>query len=137
MQSIFFVVVMLLTFVLIIISILSHPHFFIPGLKPFFLQILSTIAFPFFFRTDSRNSPDCLSILLSISVFSFSVFFPLLVVRSHGGIVSYLQRETQVSSSSKMTASSWVMTHDSCELAVYEQQPTCRCNYSVTCDDGH
>ena len=74
-QSIFYVVVMLLTFILIIISILSHPHFFIPGLKPFFLQILSTIAFPFFFRTDSRNSPDCLSILLSISVFSFSVFF--------------------------------------------------------------
>jgi len=34
-----------------------------------FLQILPTAAFLFFFRTDSTNSPDCLPILLSMSVF--------------------------------------------------------------------
>ena len=41
-----------------------------------FLQILPTIVFLFFFRTDSTDFPDCLLILLSISVFllfSFSV----------------------------------------------------------------
>ena len=36
-----------------------------------FLQILPTIAYIFFFRTDSADSPDCLPILLSISVFTF------------------------------------------------------------------
>ena len=44
-----------------------------------FLQILPTLAFLFFFRTDSTDSPDCLRILLSISVFhyffSVSTFF--------------------------------------------------------------
>ena len=44
------------------------------ALSCLFLQILSTVAFLFFFRTDSTDSPDCLPILLSISVF-FS-FFP-------------------------------------------------------------
>ena len=34
-----------------------------------FLQIRPTAAFLFFFRTDSTDSPDCISILLSISVF--------------------------------------------------------------------
>ena len=51
-----------------------HPsplHSFIPGLKPSFSAILSTVAFLFFFRTDSTDSPDCLPILLSISVFTF------------------------------------------------------------------
>ena len=33
------------------------------------LQILPTVAFLFFFRTDSMDSPDCLPILLSISLF--------------------------------------------------------------------
>jgi len=40
-------------------------------------QILPTVAFLFFFRTDSTDSPDCLPILLSIAVFllfTFSVF---------------------------------------------------------------
>jgi len=77
---------MLLTFILIIISIPLGgliPHCFIPGLKPFFLQILPTVAFFVFFRTDSTNFPDCLPIVLSISVFflllSFPVFHFLLV----------------------------------------------------------
>jgi len=46
------------------------------------LQILPTEAFLFFFGTDSSDSPDCLPILLSISVFllfSFSVFHFLVV----------------------------------------------------------
>jgi len=45
-----------------------------------FLQILPTLAFLFFFRTDSTDSPDGLPILLSVSVFYFSVFLlsPLL-----------------------------------------------------------
>jgi len=52
-----YTVVMLLTFILIIISITS------PLTLPFqaynlpFLQILLTVAFPFFFRTDSTDSP--------------------------------------------------------------------------------
>jgi len=64
-------VVMLLTVIglLIISSIPSPHHSFIPGLKPSFLQILPTAAFLFFFRTDYMNSPDCLLLLLSISVF--------------------------------------------------------------------
>ena len=40
-----------------------------------FLQIIPTVAFLFFFRTDSMDSPDCLPTLLSISVFYFLVFF--------------------------------------------------------------
>ena len=49
-----------------------------------FLQIIPTITFLFFFRTDSTDSPDCLPILLSISVFHFLVFsvFHVLVVNS-------------------------------------------------------
>jgi len=59
------------------ITVPSPPHSFIPRLKPSFLQILPTVAFLFFFGTDCTDSPDCLPILLSISVllFSFSVFF--------------------------------------------------------------
>jgi len=56
---------------LIIISISLPPHSFIPGLKLPFLQILLTVAYLFFFRTDSTDSPDCLPILLSISGFFF------------------------------------------------------------------
>jgi len=58
------VCVMLLTFILIIISIPSPPHCFIPGLNLPFLQILFIIAF-LFFRTDYTDSQDCLLILLS------------------------------------------------------------------------
>ena len=65
-------VVILLTFVLII-GILSPLCSFIPGLKPSFLQILPTVAFLFFFRTDYMDFTDCLLLLLSISVFYFSV----------------------------------------------------------------
>jgi len=35
-----------------------------------FLQILPIAVFLFFFRTDSTDSPDCLPILLSLSVFA-------------------------------------------------------------------
>ena len=49
-------------------------HSFIPGLKPSFLQILPIVAFLFFFRTGYLDFTDCLLLLLSISVFYFSVF---------------------------------------------------------------
>ena len=39
-----------------------------------FLQILVIVAFLFFSRTDSTDSPDCLPILLSVSVFYFLIF---------------------------------------------------------------
>ena len=50
-----------------------HPppfHSFIPGFKKlsFFLP---TVAFPFFLRTGSTDSPDCLPTLVSISVLYF------------------------------------------------------------------
>ena len=51
-----------------------HPpplHSFVPGLKPFFLQILPTIAFLFFFRTHATHSLHYLPILLNISAFTF------------------------------------------------------------------
>ena len=51
------------------------PHSFIAGLNPSFLQILPTVAFLFFFGTDSTDSLDCLPILLSMPVFLFSFFF--------------------------------------------------------------
>jgi len=47
----------------------SPLHAFIPDVP--FLQILPTVAFLLFFRTDSMDHPDCLPILLSISVFTF------------------------------------------------------------------
>jgi len=46
------------------------PYYFIPGVGRPFLQILGTVAF-FIFRTDSVDSPDCLLILLNISVFFY------------------------------------------------------------------
>jgi len=48
--------------------------FIIPSLFPF-LQIRPTVAFLFFSWTDSTDSPDCLLILLSISVFLLFSFF--------------------------------------------------------------
>jgi len=65
-----YTVVMLLTFILIII--LNLP----------FLQVLPSVAFLFFFRTEYMVSLDCLLILLSISIFNFflvSSFLYLLV----------------------------------------------------------
>ena len=77
---------MLLSFILIIISIPSPPHSFIPGLNLPFLQILPTVLVASFssFGTDSTDSPDCLPIPMSISVFfTFLVFrFQFLVVDS-------------------------------------------------------
>jgi len=72
-------VVMLLTLIIFTISrpIPSPPHSFITGLDVPFLLILPTVAFLFFVKTDSTDSPDCLPILLSISVFHFLVFFLL------------------------------------------------------------
>ena len=72
---------MLLTFILIIISIQS-PLTLLFQLP--FLQILPTVAILFFFRTDYTDSPDCLAILLSLSVFYFLVFmfYHFLVVGS-------------------------------------------------------
>ena len=75
---------MLPTFILIVISIPSPPHSFIPGLNLPFLQILTIIAF-LFFGADSTDSVDCLPTLVRISVFllfSFSVFLHFLVVGS-------------------------------------------------------
>jgi len=43
---------MLLTFILIIISIPSHPHFFIPGLKPSFSANPSHRSLPFLLLRD-------------------------------------------------------------------------------------
>ena len=39
-----------------------------------FLQILPTVAFLFFFRTDSTDSPDCLPALLRMSVYYYYFF---------------------------------------------------------------
>jgi len=71
-----YTVVMLLTFALIIISIPSPMTLSFQAQNLLFLQILPTVAFLFFSRTDSTDSPDCLLIglLLSISVFYFLVF---------------------------------------------------------------
>jgi len=48
---------MLLTFTLIIISIPSPPHSFIPDLKPSFSANPPRRSLPFFFRTDYMDSP--------------------------------------------------------------------------------
>ena len=47
-----------------------------------FLQILPTVAFLFFFRTGSTDSPECLPTLLCISIFFTFTFFSFLVVGS-------------------------------------------------------
>ena len=55
--------------------VIVHPSLFHSRLNIFtFPQILSSIAF-FFSRTDSPDSPGCLSILFSISIFIFSFLF--------------------------------------------------------------
>ena len=40
-----------------------------------FLQIIPTVAFLFFFSTDSMHSPNCVAILLSVSVFFYFLVF--------------------------------------------------------------
>ena len=57
------------------------PHSLIPRLNLPFLQTLPSVAFLFLFRTDSMDSPDCLPILLNISVLlvSFSLCHYLVV----------------------------------------------------------
>ena len=52
---------------------LSPLHSFIPGLNLPSANP-SHRSLPFLLPTDSTDSPDCLPILLTISVFSFSVF---------------------------------------------------------------
>ena len=66
---------MLLTFILFIMSIPLPPHSFISGLKPSFSANPCHRSLSFFLSTDFEDSPDCLPILLSISVFYFLVFF--------------------------------------------------------------
>ena len=68
----------------------SPPHSFMSGLNLPFLQILPTVAFLFFFRTGSTDSPDCSPILLSISVFTFSFFFSIVLVLVPCGRLSWL-----------------------------------------------
>ena len=46
-------------------------HSFIPDLKPSFSANLPTAAFPFLLQDWLHDSPDCLLLLLSISVFTF------------------------------------------------------------------
>jgi len=54
------------------------PSLFHSRLKnPPILQILPTVAFLFFFRTDYMDSTDCLLILLGTSVFYVFSCFPL------------------------------------------------------------
>ena len=69
-------VVMLLTVILITTIIIPSPaHSFVPSLNLPFPQILPTAAFLSFSRIDYMDSPDCLPILLSTSVFLlFSLF---------------------------------------------------------------
>ena len=70
-----YTVILLLTVVLIIISSPSPLTLSFQAQNLPFLRILPTAAFLFFFRTDYMDPPDCLLILLSISVFYFLVFF--------------------------------------------------------------
>ena len=54
----------------------THPSLFHFRLKTFlFVQIFPTVAFLFFFGADSTDSPDCLPILLSISVYFYFLVF--------------------------------------------------------------
>ena len=53
------------------LSSFTTPSFFHSRLKTFlFCKSFPTVAYLFFFRTDSTDSPDCLPILLNISVFT-------------------------------------------------------------------
>ena len=78
-----YTVIMLLTFILrpVINSISSPLTLSFQSLNLSYLQILSTVVFPYF-RTDSMDSADCLPILLSISDFFTFFVFHLLVVGS-------------------------------------------------------
>jgi len=81
----FYAVIMLLTFILIIISIPSPPHSFIPGLSENFpfLQILPTVPFLYFFRTDSMHGfPRLLTTTSEYMHFLHFLFFHFLVVGS-------------------------------------------------------
>ena len=77
---------MLLTFILTSIPsylfVFHHPHFFIPGLKPYFSANPSDRSLPFFFGTDHMDFPDCLlySRAYPLLLFSFSVLHFLVVV---------------------------------------------------------
>jgi len=51
------------------VQVLLQPIKFIPALNLPFQQILPTVAFLFFFRADYMDFPDCLPLLLSISIF--------------------------------------------------------------------
>ena len=87
---------MLLTFILINISIPSPlSHSFISGLNILFLHFLPTVAFLFFFGTDSTDSPDYVctdtSEHMFIFYFSFSVFHFLVV-----GSVRWIRLHTHV-----------------------------------------
>jgi len=69
-----YTVVMLLTVILIIISFPSPIHSLFHSRHKTFLfckSLIPTQPFLFFFRTDYMDSPDCLLLLLSISVFTF------------------------------------------------------------------
>ena len=57
-----YTVVMLLTVILIIISIPSRPHSFIPGLKPSFSANPSYRSLPFLLQDWLHSFPDCLHI---------------------------------------------------------------------------
>jgi len=71
----FYTVIMLLTFILIIISIPSSITLSFHAYNLPLLHILPTVAFLFFFRTDSTDSPDCLPILLFLPFFFTFYFF--------------------------------------------------------------
>jgi len=68
---------MLLTFILIITSIPSPHHSFIPGLKPSFSAIPPDRSLPYLLQTDSTDFPDCLptSDNIRFLLFSFSVLY--------------------------------------------------------------
>ena len=73
-----YTVVMLLTFILIIISIPSPPHSFIPDLKPSFSAYPPHHSLPFFFRTDYIHGFPRLFTVTSEHIrfllYSFSLF---------------------------------------------------------------
>jgi len=59
----------------------SPPHSFIPGLKPSFSANPSHHSLLFLLLDDYADSPDCLSIIVRISVFLFSTFLVVGSVR--------------------------------------------------------
>ena len=65
----------------------SAPLHLIPDLKPSFYANPPNRSLPFFFGTDSTDSPDCLLLLLSISVCYFFCFFLFL----HFLVVGYVR----------------------------------------------